>query len=182
MDKTNLFHEAVDKALYVLGRDKVMLKKEQYEALKAIVVDNSDCLIILPTGFGKSLIYQLLPSVFDFMSSVNPSIETRNHRSTIIVVSPLNALMRDQVSKLREVIDVAVVKSSDDMSGSNLQDPVDIFCNCDLEEATGRIPQIIFAHPEVLVDKKARSYLKSNNFQETVAAIVIDEAHLVVDW
>ena len=59
MKRIRLFHEALDKGLQALGREKTLLK-EQYEALKAIVVDK-DCRVILPTGFGKSPIYQLLP-------------------------------------------------------------------------------------------------------------------------
>ena len=61
MKRIQLFHEALDRGLQALGREKTLLKEEQYEALKAIVVDKKDCRVILPTGFGKSLIYQLLP-------------------------------------------------------------------------------------------------------------------------
>ena len=59
MKRRQLFHEAMDRDLQVLGRQKTLLKEEQYEALKAIVVDKKDRLVILPTGFGKSLIYPL---------------------------------------------------------------------------------------------------------------------------
>ena len=53
-----------------------------------------DVLAVLPTGFGKSPIYRVLPGTFDFMAG-------NVDRAIILVVSPLNALMRDQNSKLK---------------------------------------------------------------------------------
>ena len=47
----------------------------------------------LPTGFGKSMIFQLLPEEF---SSLQPACE----RNIVIIVSPLVSLMKDQVSLL----------------------------------------------------------------------------------
>ena len=71
--------------LRALGNDDIVLKEEQYEALLAVAVHRKDCLVVLPTGFGKS---------FDHC----------------VVVAPLNALMRDQVSKLLDKIAVAILK------------------------------------------------------------------------
>ena len=42
----------------------IELKEEQKEAVRNIV-NGRDVIAVLPTGFGKSLIYQLLPSMFD---------------------------------------------------------------------------------------------------------------------
>ena len=53
---------------------------------------------VLPTGYGKSLIYQLLPLVLDFFTANGSPVR----ESTVIVTSPLNALMRDQIVKLKE--------------------------------------------------------------------------------
>ena len=44
------------------------LNDHQKEAIRSIVVNNKDVLVNLPTGFGKSLIYQALPLVFDYVS------------------------------------------------------------------------------------------------------------------
>ena len=42
---------------------------------------------------------------------------------------------------------------------------------------------LIFTHPEVLVDnKKVSKLLKTTSFKEKIKAIVVDEAHLVIDW
>ena len=56
-----LFHSVLDEALERLGKKNLKLKECQYEAVKAVVVDRKDTICILPTGYGKSLIYQLLP-------------------------------------------------------------------------------------------------------------------------
>ena len=80
------------------GRDcDFQLKPEQKKIIDAVVCRKKDVLGILPTGFGKSLIFHLLSNVFDFMEAGQPPAKGR---STTIVISPLNALMRDQISKL----------------------------------------------------------------------------------
>ena len=48
-----------------------------------------DVFVVLPTGFGKSLIYATLPLVYDSL------LATRH--SFVVVVSPLTAIMKDQV-------------------------------------------------------------------------------------
>ena len=57
-----MFREAIRFSLGKLGQPELELKQEQLEAIKAICVDKKDVLAVLPTGFGKSLIYQILPA------------------------------------------------------------------------------------------------------------------------
>ena len=57
----SLFQSVLDEALERLGKKNLKLKECQYEAVKAVVVDRKDTICILPTGYGKSLLYQLLP-------------------------------------------------------------------------------------------------------------------------
>ena len=68
------------------------LKEEQIQVISLIVQTKTDCICVLPTGYGKSLIYQLLPFVFDEW------LETEN--SCILVISPLTAIIEDQIAKL----------------------------------------------------------------------------------
>lgn len=138
-------------------------KEKQIAAIRAITSQNKDCFCVLPTGYGKSLIYQVLPFVFDGTSSVNSN-------SMIIVVSPLNAIMEEQITKLQtQGIPCAVLRMSDDINITE-----------DLKTAKLRI---LFAHPEVLVENVAvKKLLKSCHYQKNVKAIVVDEAHLVVQW
>ena len=48
----------------------------------------------MPTGYGKSLIFQLLPDIYDHLLYVENSV--------VLVISPLNALMHNQIAKLNE--------------------------------------------------------------------------------
>ena len=64
-----------------------------------------DVFVWLPTGFGKSLCYEVLPFVFDYKLGRQDSL--------VIVVSPLISLMADQVMGLRRrSVDSAIMSSS----------------------------------------------------------------------
>ena len=129
-----------------------------------------DTICILPTGYGKSLIYQLLPNLFDcFLSS-------EEYSSSIIVVSPLNALMQDQINKLRGHLNVLILKGHRYSVGQKVDG------STTTEQLKMVPPQILFDNPEILIEKKkvCSDVLKSKIYK----AIVVDEAqvHLVVEW
>ena len=67
------------------------LKEEQKKALFSFVTGR-DMFVSLPTGYGKSLCYALLPFIFDVKRGL---VEKK---SVVMVVSPLIALMKDQSS------------------------------------------------------------------------------------
>ena len=69
------------------------LKPKQKEVLEKFV-GGKDIFVSLPTGSGKSLCYWILPLVYNHLQETSNSI--------VLVVSPLVALMRDQVSSLQE--------------------------------------------------------------------------------
>ena len=54
--------------------------------------------LFFSTGYGKSLIYQMLPSLFDKITTRNLSSK---NKSIVLVVSPLNALIDHQINKLK---------------------------------------------------------------------------------
>ena len=65
-------------------------------------------LAALPTGYGKSLSYQLLPPVCNFM---NCGARSNTQNSSVLVTSPLNALIHDQILKMRKgALNVCVLK------------------------------------------------------------------------
>ena len=66
-------------------------KEEQLLAIETFVT-RSDVFVSLPTGFGKSLIYGLLPAVFDRLKGYREPI------SVALIVSPLASLMIDQMA------------------------------------------------------------------------------------
>lgn len=63
--------------------------------IRNIVEYQKDVLVVFPTGFGKSLIFHLLSFVFDSWLDVDDYF--------FLVVSPLNALMRDQTINLQNL-------------------------------------------------------------------------------
>ena len=80
------------------GQGNLILKPRQKEALQSIVFKGQDRIIVLSTGYGKPLIYQMLPSLFDKITARNLSSKDK---SIVTVVSPLNALIDDQINKLK---------------------------------------------------------------------------------
>ena len=77
----------VGRAAQNLGYDNV--KAEQMKVV-ASVVHGRDVFAVLPTGFGKSFCYSVLPYVYD---QLYPGMQ----QSIILVVTPLTAIMKDQV-------------------------------------------------------------------------------------
>ncbi|KAM7434963.1 hypothetical protein ABFA07_015012 [Porites harrisoni] len=101
-------------ALRCLNLGTLTLRKEQENAVKNVVVRKKDVLVVLPTGFGKSLIFQMLPFVFDSWLYTNGSF--------ILVVSPLNALMRDQIIKLDNLnVKTLIIRCGDSVSDADIQ-------------------------------------------------------------
>ena len=62
-----VFHDGIEFSVTKLGNPNLELKKEQCDVIRAICLEKRDVLTLLPTGFGKSLCYQALPEIFDFM-------------------------------------------------------------------------------------------------------------------
>ncbi|XP_028403994.1 ATP-dependent DNA helicase Q-like SIM [Dendronephthya gigantea] len=167
---------------------------------------------VLPTGYGKSLIFHLLPmllfakynlrnDMFQIWRRVwrsSKDISTAGVINSItIVVSPLNSLMSDQISRLTQssgiqaaIIDIKELRKEhkDSSSDESMDDDddfnVDIDFNfCEKRKLLDGGYQIVFAHPETLISSKyGRELLLSQTYQENVVGIVIDEAHCIVDW
>ena len=79
--------DALSSAMQRLGY--VKLKTEQSAVVEAFVIA-SDVFAALPTGYGKSLCYIILPFVFDEIRRKNPESQ-----SIVLCISPLVALMKD---------------------------------------------------------------------------------------
>ena len=65
------FHKAVEFSLKKLGKPKLELRREQYDAIRAICFERKDALAVLPTGFRKSLIYREFFTTFEAVVSLN---------------------------------------------------------------------------------------------------------------
>ena len=124
------------------------------EAIVSAVLAGRDVLAIMPTGSGKSLCFQL------------PALLRQN---LTVVVSPLIALMRDQVAQLRALgIEAASLNSANS--------PEETRATIDALRA-GRL-RLLYAAPERLARPDTIDLLR----QCGVATLAIDEAHCVSQW
>jgi RecQ family ATP-dependent DNA helicase len=125
----------------------------QREAVAAALAGR-DSLVVMPTGGGKSLCYQL-PALAD--------------RGLVVVVSPLIALMADQWRRLREAGVRGAMLASGMAEGHNEQALAEI--------AAGEL-QLVLAAPERFASAAFRAALARTR----VALFVVDEAHCVAEW
>ena len=104
-------------------------------------------------------------------------------KSIVLVVSPLNALIRDQVTKLKQSgLKACILKGDhvewEEEERKEEQEGLAFSAIENLKEF-----QLIFAHPEALEgNKNVIKLLKTAEFKNRMKATVVDEAHLVVDW
>ena len=125
----------------------------QEEAINSILHHN-DTLIIMPTGGGKSLCYQIPAMLFEGIT---------------VVVSPLISLMKDQVQQIREFgINAVYLNSS--LSREEYRENISLLQN-------GAV-KLLYVAPETLFQERTINLLLSLN----VDFITVDEAHCISEW
>ena len=132
------------------------------QAIVEHVIAGSDALVLMPTGGGKSLCYQV-PAI----------VRQQQGRGVTIVISPLIALMHDQVGALHEAgVDAAFLNST--LSFDEAQD-------VELRLQTGDIT-LLYAAPERLNTPRFLGLLDSLYHEGHLSLFAIDEAHCVSQW
>lgn len=147
----------IERAAQTLGYEH--LKPEQLEAMEGFLTGH-DVFVVLPTGYGKTVCYSYLPLANDLYQDTTGSL--------ITVVSPLIALMADQVTSLskRGVSTASISPGLNDNSISSIN--------------SGNF-SVLFVSLELIVGKW-RKLLKIKTYQEKFLGLVIDEAHCVMKW
>ena len=128
--------------------------KPQQEAIIEAVLANEDCIALLPTGGGKSICFQI-PALLK--------------KGICIVVSPLIALMQDQVNTLKE----KGIKAMALTSGLSFEDIDRMLDNC----IYGNY-KFLYLSPERLQQDLVQKRIKEMN----VNLIAVDEAHCISQW
>ena len=136
-----------------------MFRPQQFEAINAALLGNH-VFVLMPTGGGKSLCYQL------------PSILTPG---VTFIVSPLKSLIIDQVEKLN-ALNVPAAHLLSELNGKSSESD-QIYLDLNKKEPTLRI---VYVTPEKLNNSdKLRNILSSLYNRNMIARLVIDEAHCV---
>ena len=121
------------------------------------IVNNENTFVIMPTGGGKSLCYQLPALMKD---------------GTAIVVSPLIALMKNQVDAIRGISEnngVAHVLNSS-LNKTEI--------NQVKEDIISGITKLLYVAPESLIKEEYITFLQS----QKISFVAIDEAHCISEW
>ncbi|KAK4188559.1 putative ATP-dependent DNA helicase [Podospora australis] len=142
-------------------------RQNQLEAMNATLA-GKDAFVLMPTGGGKSLCYQL-PAM----------IQSGRTTGVTIVVSPLLSLMHDQVHHLEALgIDAATFNSEIKMNIR--QHILDSFEHDNPEHHL----QLLYVTPEMLANEHSsiRRGLEKLHRKKKIARLVIDEAHCVSQW
>ena len=129
-------------------------RKGQMEAISTLMTKGR-ILCILPTGYGKSLLYQLPASLLDGIT---------------LVISPLLALMRDQIDHLNCRFNIPAMAVNSDQSEEE-----NVYARQAAQD--GKI-KILFIAPEQLDHIDRFQFLLNLN----VKLVVIDEAHCISTW
>nr|WP_316318753.1 DNA helicase RecQ [Clavibacter michiganensis] len=151
MSKSQALAPALERLGTVFGYDA--FRGDQQEIVEH-VIGGGDALVLMPTGGGKSLCYQI------------PSLV---REGTGVVISPLIALMQDQVDALRAVgVRAAFLNSTQDLETSR-----------EVERALldGDLDLLYLAPERLILDRMGRLLDEAR-----IALFAIDEAHCVSQW
>lgn len=161
MSRENTLHASAQSILAQLtGRPDAVFRDGQLQAIDTLVRDRRRALVVQRTGWGKSAVY-----------FVSARLIRQAGGGPTLVISPLLALMRDQVEAAhRAGVSAVTINSSnvtewDDAVDALRQDRVDV----------------LFISPERLTNPRFRDHVLGEVLKR-VGMIVVDEAHCISDW
>ena len=124
----------------------------QLETIQAILA-GEDVLAVLPTGGGKSLLYQLPAYLIN---------------KPVLIISPLLSLMQDQINRLRLLGEKRLLQLSGELHGRQRSTAL---------QQLGQY-RFVFASPEILVNPAVNRAIR----QVEWGLMVVDEAHCISQW
>ena len=146
------------------------LKPEQHRAVTELV-HGRDTFVSLPTGYGKSLVYQVLPACArEILLRIPGEAREDTFRPVVFVLSPLLSLMQDQAERLSDIN-----VSSTFLSSEVVERQVERILAGDIS--------VVFTSPETLLQQRdGRKLILSAYVQRNILTVAVDEAHCIVKW
>ena len=161
----------------LVGRSDARLREDQWRAIEALVIARRRALVVQRTGWGKSAVYfvatVLLREGWGGWSpgTPPPSPGARSGTGASVIISPLLALMRDQVAAAeRAGIRAVTMNSANVTHWDKIQAQV----------AGGEV-DVLLVSPERLNNPVFRDEVLPH-LAAGAALVVIDEAHCISDW
>ncbi len=131
-------------------------RENQHEIINSIL-QNENTLVIMPTGGGKSLCYQLSAIASE---------------GTAIIISPLIALMKNQVDVLKGLFNIDGVANV--LNSSLSKSDVELV----KDQIKNGITKLLYMAPESLTKQKNIDFLRD----QKISFVAIDEAHCISEW
>ena len=133
---------------------KFALKAEQKKAIRHLF-EGKDVLAVLPTGYGKSLIFKLLVLL----------AKRAEYSACLLVITPLVSIINDQIMEVEAM----------NLTACNLAQKLDT-----LQDIEGGKFEVVYASAESATDKRfLQSLNKITTFNSSLVACVVDESHTV---
>ncbi|MFL6142554.1 MAG: RecQ family ATP-dependent DNA helicase [Labedaea sp.] len=152
--------ESAEQRLVALAGDGARLREDQWTAIEALVAGRHRALVVQRTGWGKSAVYFIATALLRELGE-----------GPTVIVSPLLALMRNQVAAAaRAGVHAATINSANAQEWRDIQQSV----------LAGRV-DVLLISPERLNNPEFRDTVLP---ELTAAAglLVVDEAHCISDW
>ncbi|QKJ18599.1 RecQ family ATP-dependent DNA helicase [Microbacterium hominis] len=157
---TTLRAQALDALRSLVGSDGADFHDGQFEAIEALVDDRRRALVVQRTGWGKSAVY--------FVATL---LLRRRGAGPTVLVSPLLALMRDQIAAARRAGVRAVAINS-----TNAHEWGEVLAQLERDEV-----DVLLVSPERLNNPSFRDE-QLPQLVARIGLLVVDEAHCISDW
>ena len=159
-DAVNLPDRALGALRRLVGREDVEFRGGQLEAVESLVSDRARVLVVQRTGWGKSAVY-----------FVATALRREQGAGPTIIVSPLLALMRDQIAAAGRAGVRAVT-----MNSANATEWDEVRAALDADEV-----DVLLVSPERLNNPRFRAE-QLPELSRRCGLLVVDEAHCISDW
>lgn len=151
---------SAERHLRDLAGENATLREDQWTAIRALVVDRKRALVVQRTGWGKSAVYFVATALLRELG-----------QGPTVIVSPLLALMRNQIDAARRAgVQAATINSANLDQWHEVQDQV----------LAGTI-DVLLVSPERLNNPDFRDSVLPE-LTASAGMLVVDEAHCISDW